>query len=512
MTETYTSIVPFLAVLVSLVAVPLIVASRGHPNLREFWTLAAAFIKFPLVLSLLPDAFAGRVAEYSIVTISPGIELILRADAAGLFFAMVASGLWILTSFYSIGYVRGNSEKKQTRYFASFAVCVGATIGIAFSGNLLTFVIFYEILSLATYPLVIHKENAEALRSGRQYLTYALSAGLLLIVAAAWTGHLAGTMDVRPGGIFTGIELDGGTAKILFLLFMAGVGVKAGIMPLQSWLPAAMVAPTPVSALLHAVAVVKSGVFGVIRIVGYVFGPETMHAFGLHMILASFAAVTILLASIIAMKQDNLKKRLAYSTVGHLSYIVLGVALLTPESFAGGLLHLANHATTKIVLFFCAGAIYVNLHKTEISQLNGIGKVMPFTMAAFTIGALGLSGIPPINAFLSKFYLCRGAADGGYTFFLIVFLISGLLNAAYFFPIVQRAFFREGGPDLEKYRNSEARPMILLMVVPICIVATLSVLLGVAPNLFFGFFDLASGITTSVLNSIPQTMIVEFVK
>ncbi len=490
---TYTSAVPFLAVLVSLAAVPLIYLSTNRPNLREFWTLTAAFIKFPLVLSLLPDAFAGRVAEWTIVEISPGIALQLRADSLGIFFALVASGLWILTCFYSIGYVRGAKEEKQTRYFASFAVCLSATIGIAFSGNLLTFLIFYEILSLATYPLVIHKETPEAMRSGRQYLTYALTAGIVLVAAIGITYILAGSLDFKAGGLLAGITMDPATAKVLFILFIAGVGVKAGIMPLQSWLPAAMVAPTPVSALLHAVAVVKSGVFGVIRVVGFVFGPEAMHAFGLNLILATFAGITIIVASLIAMKQDDLKARLAYSTVGHLSYIVLGVALITPDGFTGGLLHLSNHATTKIALFFCAGAIYVNLHKTKISQLDGIGKVMPWTMAAFTIGAMGLAGIPPINAFVSKWFLCRGALQDDQLLILGIFLLSGLLNAAYFFPIVHRAYFRQGGKDLEGH--GEASP---LMVVPICIVALLSIVLGLHPNLFVNFFDLAAGITQSV--------------
>jgi multicomponent Na+:H+ antiporter subunit D len=500
-TVPYASIVPFLAVMVSLAVVPLIYASSNRPNLREFWTLAAAFIKFPLILSLLPDAFAGRVAEFTILEISPGIALQLRADAVGLLFAVVASGLWILTSFYSIGYVRGAHEKKQTRYFASFAVCLSATIGIAFSANLLTFLIFYEILSLATYPLVIHKETAEAMRSGRQYLLYALTAGVVLIAAIGLTYTIAGTLDFKPGGLFSGVVLDPALVKVVFVLFIAGVGVKAGIMPLQSWLPAAMVAPTPVSALLHAVAVVKSGVFGVIRIVGFVFGPDVMHAFGLNLILATFAGATILLASLIALKQDNLKRRLAFSTVGHLSYIVLGMALITPDGFTGGLLHLANHATTKIALFFCAGAIYVNLHKTEVSQLDGIGKVMPWTMAAFTVGAMGLAGIPPINAFVSKWFLCRGALQADQLVILGIFLISGLLNAAYFFPIVHRAFFRKGGADLDHHGEASA-----LMVVPICIVAVLSILLGLQPNLLFSFFDLASGVTQSVFD-MPANLI-----
>jgi multicomponent Na+:H+ antiporter subunit D len=503
MTEptVYTSIIPFLAVLVSLAAVPLIIASAKRPNLREFWTLAAAFIKFPLVLMLLPDALDGRVAEFTILELSPGIGLQLRADAMGLFFAVVASGLWILTSFYSIGYVRGANEKKQTRYFASFAVCLSATIGIAFSANLLTFLVFYEILSLATYPLVVHKENKIAYRAARQYLTYALTAGVVLIAAIGWTYTLTGTTDFRAGGILSDIGLDPVTAKVLFMLFIAGVGVKAGIMPLQSWLPAAMVAPTPVSALLHAVAVVKSGVFGVIRVVGFVFGPEVMQEFGLNLILAAFAGVTIIMASLIALKQDDLKARLAYSTVGHLSYIVLGMALISPDGFVGGILHLSNHATTKIALFFCAGAIYVNLHKTKISQLDGIGTIMPWTMAAFTIGAMGLAGIPPINAFVSKWFLCQGALQSEQLLILGIFLVSGLLNAAYFFPIVHRAFFRKLPEEMAHHR--EASP---LMVVPICMVAALSVLLGLQPNLFFQFFDMALSITNSVF-AIPGELV-----
>ena len=501
MPEMHTSLIPLLAVLAPLAAVPLIVASSARPNLREFWTLAAAGIAFALVISLLPAVRAGAEPYCRILTIAPGVALALKVDATGMFFAMVASGLWIVTSFYSIGYVRGAGEKKQTRYFASFALCISATLGIAMSANLLSFVIFYEMLSLGTYPLVIHKETREAYRSGRMYLAYALSAGLLLIVAIAWTATMAGTMDFRPGGFLGEVLTDRTTATILFLLFMAGVGVKAGIMPLHSWLPAAMVAPTPVSALLHAVAVVKSGVFGVIRVVGFVFGPAAMQTFGLDTILAAFAAATIILASVIALQQDNLKKRLAFSTIGHLSYIVLGVALLSPEGFMGGLLHLANHATTKIALFFCAGAIYVNLHKTEISQLDGIGKVMPWTMAAFTVGVLGLSGVPPINAFLSKFWLCKGAVSSGQLVFLAVFLASGLLNMAYFFPILHRAFFRPGGQDLAGH--GEASP---LMVVPIVIVAVLSVLLGLYPNALVGFYDLASGITQSVMAGTTATV------
>ncbi len=490
----YTTPIPFLAIMVSLIAVPLILFSGNRPNLREFWTLAAASVKFVLVLCLLPAALQGRVAEFTIIQLAQGIDLQLRVDPMGMFFALVASSLWILTSFYSIGYVRGAHEVKQTRYFASFAVCLSATIGIAFSANLLTFLVFYEILSLATYPLVVHKESSEAYRSGRMYLVYALTAGVVLIAAIGWTYIMAGTVDFKPGGLLGGVIQDPWIAKTLFLMFIAGVGVKAGIMPLHSWLPRAMVAPTPVSALLHAVAVVKSGVFGVIRVVGFVFGPDVMHAFGLNLILAVLAGTTILIASLIALRQENLKALLAYSTIGHLSYIVLGMALLSEDGFIGGIMHLANHATMKITLFFCAGAIYVNLHKTEISELDGIGKAMPWTMGMFAIGALGLAGVPPINGFISKWFLCLGALQADQLLVVVILLVSGLLNAAYFFPIIYRAFLRKGTADIARYK--EASPML---VVPTCIVGVMSVLLGLFPNLFFNFYDLATTVAESIM-------------
>lgn len=489
------SYIPLFAVLVSLVAVPFILLSDKKPNLREFWTILASVIKFGLVLSLLPGALAGNVVELHLFDIAPNLPLLFKVDTFGVFFALIASGLWFFTSFYSIGYMRGHGEIKQTRYFASFAICVSSTIGIAFSGNLITFLIFYEMLTLATYPLVIHNESKEAIAAGRKYLTYTLTAGLLLIAAVGLTYTLTGTLEFKPGGIFGDVDLSNAMAVTLFLLYLGGVGVKAGIMPLHSWLPSAMAAPTPVSALLHAVAVVKSGVFGVIRVVGFVFGPEVMADFGLNDILMIMAGTTVIVASLLAFNQDNLKRRLAYSTVGHLSYIVLGAALLTETGMIGSIFHISTHATMKITLFFCAGAIYVNLHKSNISSLNGIAKVMPWTMGAFTVGAMGLAGIPPINGFVSKWYLASGVLEGDMIIPVIILVVSGLLNVGYFFPIIHRAYFRKGVDELSKY--GEASPF---MVVPIVITATLSLLFGIFPNLFFHFFEMASIIASEIFN------------
>ena len=505
------SILPLVAVLVSLAAVPAILLSGRRPNLREFWTFAAAVAKFACVLALVPGALRGETAGITLLPIAPGVSFSLSADPLGVFFALVASSLWIVTTVYSIGYMRGNGEKRQTRYFAAFALSLASTIGIAFADNLLTFLVFYEVLTLATYPLVVHKETPAAIRAGRMYLAYALTAGLLFLAASGWLYARTGSLDFAAGGIIESGMFTGGEMKVLFMLFLAGVGVKSGIMPLHSWLPAAMVAPTPVSALLHAVAVVKSGAFGVLRVTGFVFGPDTMVDYGLDTILAVFAGTTIILASMIALRQDNLKKRLAFSTVGHLSYIVLGAAIISPAALTGSMLHLSAHAFMKITLFFCAGAIYVHTHKTEISQLNGLGRSMPWTFGAFTIGSLGFAGIPPLNGFVSKWWLCVGSLETGREWALAIFLLSGVLNAGYFFPIVIRAFFFAPptpvrGDEHVHHPHGEASAW---MVAPLCTTALLAVVFGLFPNFPFPFFELAEHVVEAVMQAAPTAILPE---
>lgn len=481
---------PLLAVLAAGSAIPLILISSRRPWLRETWTILAASTGFGLVIALLPGVLDGRQPTTRIGEILPGVELALRVDAVGLLFGMVASFLWILTSIYSIGYVRTAGERDQTRYFASFAACLSATIGVAFSANLITFVVFYEILTIATYPLVVHKQTPEAIRAGRTYLAYTLSAGVLLLGAIVWTYALAGSLDFVAGGLLAGSTASAATIGGLFGLFAVGVGVKAAIMPLHAWLPAAMVAPAPVSALLHAVAVVKSGVFGVVRVVGFVFGPVTLARHDLHIWLAVAAAITILVASLMALAQDDLKRRLAYSTVGHLSYIVLAVALLDPTAFTGGLLHITAHATMKITLFFVAGAIYAHTRAQRVSELDGIGRAMPWTMAAFAVGSLGLAGVPPVNGFLSKWVI--GSGTGGNEWALIVLLVSGLLNAAYLFPILHRAYLRSS----TRFTGVGEAPALIL--VPVLVTAGLSVVLGLWPNGLGHLYELASAASRAV--------------
>jgi multicomponent Na+:H+ antiporter subunit D len=484
---------PLYAILSSaLAAVAIVFTGEKHRNLRETWTVLASLAKFGFIAAMVPGVLAGERFEVALVELAPGISLALRADPAGLLFALSASFLWILTSFYSIGYMRGGKEDKQTRFFAMLAVCLSATMGIALAANLLTFVLFYEILSVATYPLVIHKGSEKAYRAGRQYLVYAITAGLVLVAGTALVYQMAGTLDFQGGG-FLPADAGRGVLVTAFLLFFVGFGVKGGVMPLHSWLPAAMIAPTPVSALLHAVAVVKAGVFGFVRLVGFVFGPGLTGEIGLSGVLAGIAGITILLASFIAMTKDDLKARLAYSTVGHLSYVVLGVALLTPTGMLGGAYHIVTHAAMKITLFFCAGALYVHMRYTKVSELDGVGRRMPITMGAFAIGAIGLAGIPGTGGFLSKVLIAQGAAEGGEILFLVILLVSGLLNAGYLFPVFIRAFFRSS-PKHTRYDEAS-----WFMVGPIAVTAGLALLLGITPDALFRFFSVASDAMASVV-------------
>jgi multicomponent Na+:H+ antiporter subunit D len=478
---------PLLAVLVSLAVVPVLVSSSGKPNVREAWTILAGLIKFGLVVSLVPGVLAGREFGITLFSFAPGADIALRVDGLGLAFALVASFLWIVTSLYSIGYMRGLHEHSQTRFYSFFAVALSSAIGAAFAANLLTLYLFYEILSLSTYPLVTHHQDQEARISGRKYLAFILGTSVgLVLPAMILCYNVAGTLEFTQGGIF-GAGLSPSTATVLLLLFLFGFA-KAAIIPLHGWLPAAMVAPTPVSALLHAVAVVKVGAFSVVRVVTGIFGFELLASFHLGYVVALIASVTIIGGSLVALSQNELKRRLAFSTVSQLSYIVLGVGLLTPYGTLGGVLHIVMHALGKITLFFCAGAIMVGTGKKYISEMDGIGKIMPITMGAFLVGSLSIIGIPPCGGFISKWYLVLGTLQKQSLLFLGVILASSFLNAAYFLPIVYRAFFYEPQEStLDLSSNKEP----LMCVVPLLITAFGSIILFFWPNIFVELIEIA---------------------
>ena len=426
---------------VPLIGALLIWLSHGKPNQREVMTLITAGALFYFVLSLLPEVLAGDRPKVTGFTVVPGLIFAFEVEPLGMLFALVASSLWIATSVYAIGYMRGNNEPRQTPFYIWFAVALASTMGIAFSANLFTLFVFYEALTLSTYPLVAHKATQEAVRAGRLYLVLLIGTSIVLLLSAIlWTWNLTGTIEFQPGGILAG-KASPLVVGLLLALYAFGIG-KAALMPFHRWLPAAMVAPTPVSALLHAVAVVKAGVFTVVKVIVYVFGVDFLAGAPSGGWLLYVAGATVLLASWVALRQDNLKARLAYSTVSQLSYVILAAAILTPISIIGAALHIAAHAFGKITLFFAAGSIYTAAHKTEVSELNGIGRRMPWTMGAFAVGTLSMIGVPPTAGFLGKWYMLTAALDSGQLFALAVIVISTLLNAAYFMPIVYAAFFR----------------------------------------------------------------------
>jgi len=471
------SIQPLFALLCPALGSTLILICGKRPNVREAWTLLASCFQFLIILSMVPTILDGKKVACYLFTMFPGIDFGFHVDAFGLLFALTASSLWIVVSIYSIGYMRALKEHAQTRFYFCFALAILGAVGVALSGNLVTMYIFYEILTVSTYPLVAHEQSPEALFAGRKYLAYLLTGGAFLLGAIAVTYSIAGTTDFRPGGILTGTMASRSMFIILFVLFIIGF-MKAAYMPFHSWLPTAMVAPTPVSALLHAVAVVKAGVFGVVRIVAFIYGVDLMQELGLGILLASFAGFTMIVASLFAIAQDNLKRRLAYSTISQLAYIVFGVALLSPMGITGAMLHIPFHGFMKITLFLCAGSILVASGKKNISEMAGIGRSMPITMLAFTVGVLGMCGLPPACGLVSKWYLGLGAVEANNLLFLAVLLISSLLDVVYFFPILYTAFFanKERG-EAERKGAKKIREAPMSVVIPLTITALFSIIL-----------------------------------
>lgn len=434
----------WLAPLIPAVGALLVALLHRTPNLREAATLGTGVLTFADVVYLLRHA--SEAPQVELLEIFPGLTLAFATEPLGLLFALVASGLWIATSAYAIGYMRAHNEGSQTRFYVCFAIAISAALGIALARNLLTLFVFYEILTLSTYPLVTHHRTEKAKRSGRVYMGVLMSTSIgMFLLGLTWTWWRTGTLEFQPGGILDGV-VSGREVIVLLALFAFGTG-KAALMPFHRWLPAAMVAPTPVSALLHAVAVVKAGVFTVMKIVVYIFGIDFLAAEGASTWLAYVAGFTLIAASLVALTKDNLKARLAYSTISQLSYIVLGAALANAWGVIGGSMHILMHAFGKITLFFCAGAIYVAAHKTEISDMRGIGRTMPVTLLAFFVGSLSVIGLPPLGGSWSKWFLLLGTAEAGQPLLMAALMVSSLLNIAYLMPLVVRGFFAAPAGD-----------------------------------------------------------------
>lgn len=451
-------------------------------TLRSVLNLGGAAAKVVLVGLMLAGVAAGRSYAWR-WEVLPGLEISLVGDALALLFVTLSAVLWLVTTLYAIGYLEGSPDR--TRFFAFFSLCVTASTGIAMAGDLFTFVIFYEALTWTTWPLVIHRGTQAAIRGGRQYLLYSLSAGALLVVGAVWFQLEMGTVAFAPGGVVDPslTTTGGGRAAAILVLLLAGVSVKAAFFPVHGWLPVAMVAPAPVSALLHAVAVVKAGAFGVIRILHSLFGIEVAADLGVAGGVAILAAFTILYGSVRALKQDDLKRILAYSTVSQLSYIALGVALLAPTAQVGGLAHLVHQGILKITLFFCAGLLAETLAVKKVSQMGGVARRMPLTMLAFSLAALGMMGIPPTPGFLSKWALGVGALEAGAGWVVPVLITSSLLNAAYFLPILRTAYFDDAGAGWTDRGRGRFLESDWRLVVPVVVTASLALGAGLLGGL-----------------------------
>lgn len=475
---------PVLALMTSLIASLVIFAlpEKGY-RLRTAVNLGAALVKLSLVVVMAWGVFQG--VEYGLsFTMVPGVTFVLKADALSMMFAGLSAVLWLLTTIYAVGYLEDSPNR--SRFFGFFSLCVANTMGIALAGNLFTFFLFYEMLTLSTYPLVVHRGTEKALKAGRTYVIYTLTGGAVLLLAIAWLHGVVGDLPFREGGHFMNADPAIHRSLILiFILLVAGLGVKAAIFPLHGWLPQAMVAPAPVSALLHAVAVVKAGAFGIVRVVYDIYGVEASSALGLLEPLAWLAAFTILYGSVRALSQTDLKCRLAFSTVSQVSYIILGISLFGPVAAAGGLVHLLHQGIMKITLFFCAGNYAETLGIHRIDEMDGAGRRMPGTSMAFTIGAFGMIGAPPLAGFITKWTMGSGALAANMDWVIVVLVSSSLLNAAYFLPVVHRLWFRESEGRWPQERHWGRLETSAWLFWPPLLTAVMTVMAGVLASLPF---------------------------
>jgi len=468
-------------VLLPVIGAGLVLLLRKNENAREAATLITGVVTFLHVLGLLRLVRSGETPRLDIIEVVPDVWLSFAVEPLGMVFALVAGFLWPVTSLYAIGYMRGHHEENQTRFFFFFAIAIAGAMGVAFSANLFTLFVFYEFLTFCTVPLVTHHQSEEAKKSGRIYLGILLSTSVgLQLVAIIWTWVLAGTLDFRTGGILAGTASTGVLSAIL-VLYVYGVG-KAALMPFHRWLPAAMVAPTPVSALLHAVAVVKAGVFTVLKIAVYVFGVDLLQTLTTTTWLAWAAAATIIIGSLVAFRKDNLKARLAYSTISQLSYIVLGAMLANDLGIIGGGMHIAMHAFGKITLFFAAGGIMVAAHEKNISRMHGLGRTMPITFGAFFVGSLSIIGLPPAGGAWSKWFLGMGTLEASQVGLLAVLMLSSLLGLYYLLEVPVKAFFFKPPEDAHHHEGIHESPLPSLIAICITAAATLGLFLW--PDLF----------------------------
>lgn len=499
------SVIPLVAMLlpwVSLVAI--LVMPKKNKRLRLWICFLGTLATFGVVLSMLPGILDGNTYTIKLASVVEGLEIRLTVDMLGYYFSLILAFIWMLSTLYSISYI----DHKENRFFAFMALCESFLLGCAFSSNMFTYFIFYEMMTFGSYPLIIHEETAMARRAGYKYLVYAIAAGTVLffaIVAHYFWGD--GQMGFGQYGVLS-LEFAGRAAlTAIFFTYLAGFGVKAAIMPLHGWVPDAHpAAPSPASALLSGV-ILKAGAFGIIRVVFNVFGVGLMRELNVFIVMAVLACITIVVASVFALTQDNLKRRLAYSSIGQVSYIILGLAMLAQDGALGGVMHLTHHALMKGCLFLCAGVILVKTGKKNISEMKGVGYKLPITMICFSVCALAMMGTPPSVGFITKWLLGSGSLEAGLPVYVVILLVSALLNAAYFLPIIYIAFFRWEGDEEEGHAEGH-RPRLVFgkeadhkLVVPLVILASLAVIVGVWVNVPGFPYSLANPVVEDIYGS-----------
>ncbi len=494
---TATAALPLALLLTSLVPALVIFAlPEEREGTRTTVNMVGAIAKVVLSGMLVVGVLEGQVYEWR-MPLLPGADLILRVDSIPLLFVSLSAVLWLTTTVYAIGYLEGDAHR--SRFFGFFSLCVTATIGIALAGNLLTFLLFYELLTVATYPLVVHRGDAAAIAGGRSYLLYAVTGGAVLLAGIVWLHALAGPVAFLEPGLDDLALGQGPALTAIFALLIAGLAVKAAVVPLHGWLPQAMVAPAPVSALLHAVAVVKAGAYGIVRITYDLYGQALATSLGLLTPLAVLAAITIVYGSLRALAEDDLKKRLAFSTVSQLSYIILGVGLASVTGATGGLAHLVHQGIQKVTLFYCAGNFAKAIGVKRVSEMDGVGRRLPVTTATFTVAALGMIGIPPTAGFVTKWHLGLGSLDAGQGWVLAVLVASSLLNAAYFLPAIARAWFAPGEAPRQPELGAERRALSWWLLAPPVATAASVLVFGLLAGMPLSPLSLAALIAEEVL-------------
>lgn len=432
--------------------------------------------------------------SFRFFSVAPGFSFELAVDSMSVVFGLLVSILWVFTTFYAFGYM--SHEGNEVRFFTFFTMAMGVSVGLALAANPITLYLFYELLTFITFPLVVHAGTEEAIRAGRKYLAYSIFGATLSLVSivflTAFSAGVTGELPFALGGVLNAalVQNNEGLLQAMYFVGFLGFGVKSAVFPLHGWLPSAYVAPTPVTALLHAVAVVKAGVFGILRLTYYAYGTELIKDSWVQIVCLALIFITILYGSSSALRTRHLKKRLAYSTISQLSYILFCAMMLSDIGLQAALVYMVFHAIIKITLFFCCGSVMFTTGVTDVREMSGYGKIMPVTFVCFAISALALTGVPPTAGFFGKFMIASAAFGSGQKAMgaigAVVVMISAMLTALYLLPLSLKAFFPAKGREVADTTRKEA-PAV--MTRPVALLTVLVIVFGLFPGLIYGFIS-----------------------